>query len=79
MNYIIISSEFLEYVDFSKVLQDSPKTLRYSLDEKHFLLKYEGQQPDFVYSITNDAIGLNEYTHKEILEILGEPEWTSQD
>jgi len=80
MNYIIVSSEFLEDVDFSQVCQTSPDSLRYSLDKKYFLLKYEGEQPDFVFNITQDAIGLEEYSHEEILTILnGHPLWTSQD
>ncbi len=75
MNYIIISSEHLEYVDFSSVKENSPDTLRYSLNGKYFFVKYEGEQPEFVFNITQDAIGLEEYNHKEIIEILNGPEW----
>ena len=78
MNYIIVPSEHLEYVDFSRVCQTNPDSLRYSLDGKHFLLKYEGDQPDFIFAITNDAIGSPEYTHSEILETLRGEEWTNQ-
>ena len=79
MNYIIIPSKYLEYVDFSSVLEDDPDTLRYSLDGEYFFVKYEGEQPEFVFNITQDAIGLEEYSHKEILEILNGPKWTSRD
>ena len=79
MNYIIIPTKHLEYVDFSSVKENSPDTLRYSLDGKHFFVKYEGEQPEFVFNITQDAIGLEEYSHKEILEILNRPKWTSRD
>ena len=77
MNYVIIETKYLEYVDFSKVKEDSPDTLRYSLDGEHFFVKYEGEQPEFIYSITKDAIGLEEYNHAEIIEILKGPEWTT--
>ena len=77
MNYVIIETNYLEYVDFSKVKEDSPDTLRYSLDGKKFFVKYEDEQPEFVYSITKDAIGLDEYNHTEIIEILEGPEWTT--
>tara|TARA_R100000008_G_C3446973_1_gene97390 strand:+ start:172 stop:420 length:249 start_codon:yes stop_codon:yes gene_type:complete len=77
MNYVIIKTEYLEYVDFSKIKEDSPDTLRYSLDGEYFFVKYEGEQPDFVYSITKDAIGLDEYNHTEIIKILEGPEWTT--
>jgi len=79
MNYIIVSSEYLEYVNFAAVEQTSPGSLRYSLDKKHFLLKYKGEQPNFVFNITQDSIGLTEYSHQEIIEILKGPEWSSQD
>ena len=79
MNYIIVPFEFLEYVDFSKVKQTNPESLRYSIDKKNFLLKYEGEQPQFVFNITQDAIGLREHNHEEILEILKRSEWITQD
>ncbi len=79
MNYIIVPSKYLEHVLFNEVEQTSPDSLRYSLDGKCFLLKYEGDQPEFVYGITQDAIGLDEYTHQEIIKILDSSEWKSQD
>ena len=47
--------------------------------KKFFTLKYTGDQPDFVFEITNDAIGLTEYSHDEILEILKGDNWKIQD
>lgn len=75
MNYIIVPAESIEFVDFRRVEQTIPTSVRYSLDGKHFLLKYVGEQPDFVYNITKDALGLREYSYQEILEILQKPEW----
>ena len=75
MKYVIIETKYLEYVNFSKVKEDGPNTLRYSLDGKMFFVKYEGEQPDFIYEITNDALGLDEYTSEEIINILSGPEW----
>ena len=65
--YIIVPSSALNLVDFSEVLETSRDTLRYS------------NQPDFVFEITNDAIGLTEYSHDEILEILKGDNWKIQD
>ena len=79
MNYVIVKAKHLEKIDFSKVKQASPNSLRYSLDRKFFLLKYEGDQPEFIFSITQDAIGLSEYTHEQIIQFLNSPEWTKQD
>ena len=77
MNYVIIETNYLEYVNFSEVKEDSPDTLRYSLDGKKFFVKYEGEQPEFVYSITKDAIGLDEYNHTQIIKLFEGPEWTT--
>ena len=76
--YIIVDSEYIEYVNFTEVLENSPDTVRYSLNKKMFLLKYNGEQPDFVFYITQDAIGLTEYSHQEIIEILEGPEWREE-
>ena len=75
MNYTIIPTKYLEYVDFSSVLEDNPNTLRYSLDGEYFFVKYEGDQPDFIFNITQDTVGLPEHSHQEILQILSGPEW----
>ena len=77
--YIIVPADKLGWVRFDKVLETEPKSLRYSLDGKFFTLKYTGDQPKFCYDITEDLIGLEEYSHEEIIEILKGPEWTSQD
>ena len=77
--YIIVPAEKIDLVHFHEVHQTSPDTLRYSLDGKFFILKYTGDQPKFCYEITEDLIGLEEYSHQEILNILGTSEWTSQD
>ena len=77
--YIIVDSEYIEYVNFTEVLQTSPDTVRYSLNKKKFLLKYIGEQPDFIFQITKNAIGLQEYNHSEIIEILEGDEWVTND
>jgi len=77
--YIIVPADKLEWVHFDQVLETSPESLRYSLDRKFFTLKYIGEQPKFCYQITEDLIGLEEYSHEEILQILEGPEWRPQD
>ena len=76
MKYIIIDADDIMKVDFSEVLETSPETVRYSLDKSKVVLKYSGDQPDFVYIITQDSIGLQEYTHDEIVKILDTEQWT---
>ena len=79
MNYVIIETKYLEYVDFSTLEEDSPETLRYSWNGEKFFVKYGGEQPDFIFNITQDAVGLPEHSHQEILQILSGPEWQTQD
>ena len=66
-NYVIVEAKYLEYVNFSQVLETNPDTVRYSLDKKKFMLKYIGEQPDFIFQITKDAIGLQEYNKNKSL------------
>jgi len=72
MNYVILPSSELSAVDFSEVAERSESTLRYSLDNSKFILKYEGEQPSFLS-------GTTEYTKAEILAILAGDEWTPSE
>ena len=67
--YVILNSSEVDTVDFSKVLQQSADTLRYSVDGSKFLLKFEGDTPSFL-------IGEPQYDHAEILTIMQSAEWT---
>ena len=78
MKHIILQAKDLGKVDFSKVKQDGEYSVRFSVDEQKFILSYPGDQPEFVYWITKDTLGLPEYTLEEILNILKTPEWKSQ-
>jgi len=78
-NYIILNSEDLAKVNFSQILQSSSKSLHYNLDQSKFLISYTGDQPYFIFSsITNDAIGLPEYSQENITNELLSSEWSVQ-
>ena len=70
--YVIISKDDVSSIDFTKVMETSSDTLRYSNDGNKTFVKYEGSQPSFLS-------GKTEYTHSEILTILNEVdgEWWS--
>ena len=76
MNYVIIEAKHLEYVDFSKIKEDTPDSLRYSLNGEKFFVKYEGDQPDFIFDITQDSVGLEEHSNQEMVQILEGPAWS---
>jgi hypothetical protein len=70
--WVIITKEEVTNlpVDFSKVMETSNATLRYSLNYSNTFVKYEGAQPSFL-------VGKTEHNHPEILAILAGSEWTS--
>ena len=76
--FIILDTSEVDYIDFSEVLESELGTLRFSIDGTKTFVKYFGDQPDFVFEITNDLIGKKEYSHKEFLEVLKGEEWKKQ-
>ena len=70
--YVILNTSEVDTVDFSKVLQQSADTLRYSVDGSKFLLKFEGDTPSFLEGKTAN-------THSEMLTILSGSDWTDPD
>ena len=70
--YVIIDSDEVDSVDFSRVDETSADTVRYSTDGSQTFIKYEGDQPSFLN-------GKQEYTHSEILTVLSGDEWTADE
>ncbi|QDP62845.1 MAG: hypothetical protein Unbinned579contig1003_40 [Prokaryotic dsDNA virus sp.] len=72
MKYVILLTEELANVEFSQILETSENTLRYSLDNNQFLVKFEGETPAFLS-------GKLQYNYEEILEILNSSQWAEQE
>ena len=72
MIYVIYDMANISQVDFSQVHQTSEATLRLSVDGKKTVLKFTGNTPAFL-------VGLQQYTHLEILAIMNTPEWTNKE
>ena len=72
MIYVIYDMANISQVDFSQVHQTSEATLRLSVDEKETVLKFTGNTPAFL-------VGLQQYTHLEILAIMNTPEWNNKE
>ena len=70
MIYIIYNMTDVSNIDFSLVKETSQDTLRLSLDETLTVLKFQGETPSFL-------VGLQQYTHSEILAIMHTPAWTN--
>ena len=71
--YIIFNVSELDDVDFTQVLETSKYTVRKSIDETKTFVKWEGDEPAFVSTLS--AYG-GPYTHEEISAIMNTPEWT---
>ena len=70
MKYVIINSDQVDSVDFSKVQEISENTLRYSLDGTQTFVKFDSDvTPSFLE-------GKTQYTHSEIISVLATDEWT---
>ena len=61
--YVIITTAEVEDVDFDKVMENSPKNLRFSKDAKYTFVKFEEDTPSFLN-------GKDEHTHYEAINIL---------
>ena len=72
-NYMILSTSETGSVDFNEVLETSSETLRLSIDESLTFVKWEGDTPSSVDSLTTKE---GPYTHSEILSILSTDIWT---
>tara|TARA_B110000211_G_C13700060_1_gene387031 strand:- start:99 stop:341 length:243 start_codon:yes stop_codon:yes gene_type:complete len=71
--YIIINMTEVGLVDFNEVLETSEETLRLSINDLQTVLKWKGNEPSFVASLSSYD---GPYTHSEILTIMATPEWT---
>jgi hypothetical protein len=73
-NYMIFAVSELDSIDFAQVLETSADTVRKSIDETKTFVKWNGDIPACVENLVSKT---GPYTHDEILEILGNEEWTS--
>ena len=65
--YMIFDVTELDKVDFTKVLETSADTVRKSNDGLKTFVKWEGDTPDFLDTLTTKA---GPYTHDELITIL---------
>lgn len=76
MTYLVIQASDVSSVDFAAVFETSAETLRYSVDNTKTFIKWEGDQPAFVASLTGTE---GPYTNAELRAILDTDVWTEPD
>jgi hypothetical protein len=74
LKYAILNTSDIGTVDFTKVKQADANSVRKSLDGSKFIVKFEGDTPDFLDGITI-------YTNEEILAVIWNPNngWQTED
>ena len=72
--FIIFNVSELNKIDFTQVLETSIETVRKSVDETKTFVKWEGEIPSCVSTLTT---GEGPYNYEEILAILATEEWTT--
>tara|TARA_R110000772_G_scaffold90897_1_gene187232 strand:- start:46 stop:288 length:243 start_codon:yes stop_codon:yes gene_type:complete len=73
--YIIINTTEIGLIDFSEVLETSEATLRLSVNGLQTVIKWEGNEPSFVATLSSYD---GPYTHSEILTIMATTAWEVQ-
>jgi hypothetical protein len=72
--FMIFNVSELPNIDFTKVLETSEETVRKSVDETKTFVKWDGEMPECVSTLTTKE---GPYTYDEILVILSTPEWSN--
>ena len=74
--YSIIKTEDLGKVKFREILENSPKTIRKSLDDTLFVIKYNAE-PSFIKDGTVKPS--QTLTHSEALELMSTAAWSQPE
>ncbi len=75
-HYIIFEASEINTIDFSQVVEDSALTVRRNLAGTHALVKYDGEAPSSIVSLTTKS---QEYEYSEIMDLLSGDEWTPSE
>lgn len=70
--WVIFDTSETGSIDYSQVMETSSETLRLNISGSKTFVKYEGDQPSSVTSLSSKS---EEYTHQEILNVLTGSEW----
>ena len=71
--FMIFNVSELPNINFDEVLETSIDTVRKSVDETKTFVKWDGDIPECVSTLTTKE---GPYTYEEMLQILSTPEWS---
>lgn len=73
--YAVINLSDIGLIDFAQVGESSASTIRKSLDNTQFVIKWqEGYEPTFIESGKVIPVGI--YTHSEALDLMSTTAWS---
>lgn len=72
MKYVIFNMSEVNKIDFNQVMETSIDTLRFSSDKTLSFIKYDGEMPSSILSLTTKSI---EYNYNEFITILSTSTW----
>ena len=73
--YAVINLTDISLIDFSQIAQSSASTIRKSLDNTQFVIKWEnGYTPTFITDSSVVLVGT--YDHHAILELMSTDKWS---
>lgn len=72
-SYIIFDVSELPSINFTEVLETSIDTVMKSVDSQKTFVKWEGEMPNCVISLTTKE---GSYTNEQMIEILKGNDWT---
>jgi len=73
--YAVINLTDISLIDFSQVGETSASTIRKSLDDTQFVIKWQdGYTPTFITD--GSVVPVGTYDHHAILELMATPAWS---
>jgi len=73
--YAVINLTDISLIDFTQVAQSSASTIRKSLDDTQFVIKWEnGYTPTFITD--SSVVPVGTYDHHAILELMATDKWS---
>ncbi len=75
-HYVIFDCTELGTIDFTQVEETSISTVRKSVDKSQTFIKFKGDIPSSVASLSTKS---QEYSYSEIIIILNSPAWVEPD
>lgn len=73
--YAVINLTDISLIDFSQIAQSSASTIRKSLDDTQFVIKWEnGYTPTFITD--SSVVPVGTYDHHAILELMSTDKWS---